>query len=97
MYKKEKRTLEDAPGVSHDDVMSMTDAAKFLGVSVNSIDSHMNRGTLTTIIDETGRTAYGKVRRLVIRAEIEAMKDGKLAKRGKDLPANSVGVLELAA
>lgn len=77
MYKIEQRVLQEAPHITHDDVMSMTDAAEALEVTTQAIDGFLCRGMLTTVIDETARTAYGKSRRLVLRQEIQKMIDNR--------------------
>ena len=91
MYKIEKRALADAPCITHDDVMTMTEAAATIGISTQAIANHLDRGTLTTVIDENTMTAYGNPRRLVLRHEIEGMKreraGGKHEARYEDVVA----------
>lgn len=84
MYKVEVRMLRDAPEITHDDVMGLSEAAKQLGIIIPSLDSILCRGDLTTVIDEGYRTARGKPRRLVLRSEIEQLKKQREEKAKQD-------------
>lgn len=73
MYKVLRTEIVESPEIEHDDVMSMSDASRTLGLSLPGVDTLMRNGTLTTVIDETGRTAYNNPRRLVLRREVERL------------------------
>jgi hypothetical protein len=73
-YKVERRVYEAMPDVRDQDVMTLSAAARLLGVPFSSLYSYLAAGTLTTIIREDGRrVAYGKPQRYVLRTEVQAL------------------------
>ena len=87
MYKVVKREIVDAPTISHDDIMSMTEASDILGIAVSNVGSLLNSGRLTTVIDQTSQTAFGNFRRLLLRAEVLELKKEREEVKGKEMPA----------
>lgn len=86
MYRKIIYTtrIEDAPGIKPADLMSISEAAEFLEVSVQTVDYHIRSGQIVAVIasdDEV--TSYKRPRRWVIRTEVERLKiellDNKLS------------------
>lgn len=73
-YKIERRILEDAPLITEDDVITMAEAAKVLGISHSAVNNLMVQGRLTTVIDTSDRTAYLRPRRLVFKEEVLKLK-----------------------
>lgn len=87
MYKVVRREVVDAPNITHDDIMTMTEASEVLGIAVSNVGSLMNNGRLTTVVDETTSTAYGNSRRLLLRKEVFELQSEREESRGKELPA----------
>lgn len=73
-YFAERRITEEMPDMTPDKLMTIKEAGDYLGRSASSITNFLDRGVLTTILDTEDRTAHLKPRRLVIRAEVEALK-----------------------
>lgn len=73
-FKIERRVLENAPNIKKGDVMTMAEAAQMLGVSHSAVNNLMIRQRLTTVVDTGNRTAYLRLRRLVLRSEVEKLK-----------------------
>ena len=71
MYQIARTVYEDAPHLQPEDVLTLAEAAKLLGVSVQAVAQALDRGALTTVIDPDAPSRQG--RRLVLRAEVEAM------------------------
>ena len=77
MYRKIIYTtrIEDAPEIRPADLMSITEAAEFLAVSVQTVDYHIKSGQLVAVIASDGEyTSYKRHRRWVIRGEVERFK-----------------------
>lgn len=73
-YKIERRTYEPVPTLKDKDVMTLSAAARLLGVPFSSLQSYLATGTLTTIIREGGRRkAYGRPQRYVLREEVRQL------------------------
>ena len=78
------------------DLLSLTEAAKRLGISINTMTGLLQRGILRRIVDTTepNPTRANRVLRAEVEAEIERRKtseDTRLKQRGKkkSKPANS--------
>ncbi len=72
-YIEERRRVE-APDLTPDQLMTITEAAAELGTSASGINNLLGQGRLTTVFDTTDRTAFLRPRRLVLRREVEALK-----------------------
>lgn len=92
MYKIIKREVVNAPDITHDHIMSMTEAAELLEIAVSNVGSLLNNGRLTTVVDDTVSTAYGNPRRLLLREEVLEYKRERDELRGKGLPAEMAAV-----
>lgn len=88
MYQIERVEVitEEAPHISEEDLITLTDAAKLLGVSVQAITGRMQRGELVAVIHPTLTTTYNRPRRYALREEIE-----QLAKEGVRGPVRHRG------
>jgi hypothetical protein len=73
-YKIERRILEDAPHLSDDDVITIAEAARELGVSHSAVNNLLVQERLTTVLNTKDRTAYLRPRRLVLKVEVERLK-----------------------
>lgn len=74
-YKIERRILEDAPSLRASEVMTLAEAARVLGLSHSAVNNLMIQERLTTVLDTGRRTAYLRPRRLVLKKEVEALKE----------------------
>jgi hypothetical protein len=62
------------------DVMTISEAARYLGVYPQAVSLALDRGDLTVIINRSAPRRQG--RRLVLRAEVEAWKARREKRRG---------------
>ena len=68
-YMRVKRVLVETDLVATD-VMSLTDAARLLEKTVQGVISDLDRGKLTTVLEESA-SRPGRGRRRVLRSEVE--------------------------
>lgn len=73
-YFIEKRTRVEAPDLTAEQLMTISEAAEFLGTSSSGINNLLGQGRLTTVFDTSDRTAFMRPRRLVLREEVENLK-----------------------
>jgi hypothetical protein len=71
-YIEERRRVE-APELTADQLMTITEAAEALSTSASGVNNLLGQGRLTTVFDTTDRTAFLRPRRLVLRREVEAL------------------------
>ncbi|MGB0388031.1 MAG: hypothetical protein ACPGWR_24715 [Ardenticatenaceae bacterium] len=76
-YLIEERVLRPAPQIKSTQVISLTEAAKRLGVSYPTLYNYFSAGTLTAVVDSSQRTAYKRFRRYVLRQELELLKSAR--------------------
>lgn len=68
------RILE-APNLNTNELCSLTEAAKILGISLQTVDYHIRSGRLSAVISaDEELTAYKQPRRWVIREEVERLR-----------------------
>ncbi len=67
--------IEDVPTIRPADLVSISEAADLLGVSIQTVDYHIRAGRLAAIIakDEYEKTSYERRRRWLLRSEVEAL------------------------
>ena len=67
--------IMEAPEITSADLMSISDAAEFLAVSVQTVDYHIRSGQIVAVIaPEDELTSYKRHRRWVLRSEVEGLK-----------------------
>lgn len=71
MYCIERRVLEAAPQLGPDDLISMADARRELGVAFSSLYGYMLSGKLTPIVEM--RPKGKRMRRWVLRSELDSL------------------------
>lgn len=75
MYYRMVCELVEAPDVRRRDLVSIAAAAELLGTSIASVNQYLYRGRLTTIVDDAAPpTAHKRARRMLLRAEVEALR-----------------------
>jgi len=74
-------------------VISMKEAARLLGMTIQGVASALNRGAFTTVIDpdSRSRTAFGRPRRFVLRSEVEALLREREAGQGDEGDREAAG------
>lgn len=73
-YKIEERSFQDAPSLTRADIMTMTEAADFLGMSIYNLRNMLDRGDLRAVIDDRTKTPTGTPKRYVLRSEVEELR-----------------------
>lgn len=75
MYQIERVEIitEEAPHISKEDLISLSEAAELLGITVQAITGKMLRGELVAILDPSFITAYKRPRRYVLKKDIERL------------------------
>lgn len=69
-----QRTV-DAPEINTSDLVTLSDAAGILGVTLQTVDYHIKSGHLTAVMsDEEELTAYRQPRRWVLRNDVERLR-----------------------
>lgn len=68
--------IEDAPEIRNSHLISLSEAAELLGVSLQTVDYHIRTGRLSAILakDEYEKTSYERRRRWLLRSEVEKLK-----------------------
>lgn len=80
-----RRVTYETIDVDRDELMTLTDAAKMLGISIPGLRSAMDRGQFTEYVDPDALTT--KHRRFVLRAEVEAETERRARAAEKWAPA----------
>ena len=73
-YMQEVRELVPYDG-SLEDLVTMTEAAEILGISVPGVSVAMDRGAFPTVVHNTERARATRGRRLLVRAEVLARRE----------------------
>jgi len=73
-YQVEERVVREVE-LSPKDVLTVAEAAEWLGVSVQAVSQRLNRGNLTTVLNPKANQRQG--RRLLLRSEVEALVKGR--------------------
>jgi hypothetical protein len=71
VYQTTRLVYEDRPDLETKDVMTIAEAARALGVTVQAVAQSLDRGAMTIVIDTQAPPRQG--RRLVLRSEVEAL------------------------
>jgi hypothetical protein len=71
VYQTTRLVYEDRPDLETKDVMTIAEAARALGVTVQAVAQSLDRGAMTIVIDTKAPPRQG--RRLVLRSEVEAL------------------------
>jgi len=71
VFQTARLVYEDRPDLETKDVMTIAEAARALGVSVQAVAQSLDRGAMTIVIDTKAPPRQG--RRLVLRSEIEVL------------------------
>jgi len=72
-YQIEERVLRDID-LSPENVLTVTETTKKLGISVQAVSQRLNRGNLTTVLNPRANPRQGQ--RLLLRSEIKALAAG---------------------
>jgi hypothetical protein len=73
------RTVEDAPTITEDDLLSMGQAAELLNVTTQTVDYYIRTGALSAVTKPGKVTSYGRARRWVLKSEVLAMPKAQTA------------------
>jgi hypothetical protein len=71
VYQTTRLVYEDRPDLETKDVMTIAEAARALGVTVQAVAQSLDRGAMTIVLDTQAPPRQG--RRLVLRSEVEAL------------------------
>jgi hypothetical protein len=71
VFQTARLIYEDRPDLETKDVMTIAEAARALGVSVQAVAQSLDRGAMTIVIDTKAPPRQG--RRLVLRSEVESL------------------------
>jgi hypothetical protein len=71
VYQTTRLVYEDRPDLETKDVMTIAEAARALGVTVQAVAQSLDRGAMTIVLDTQAPARQG--RRLVLRSEVEAL------------------------
>lgn len=83
MYQIEKiqRIVVDAPDINEDDLMTISEASRYLGISITAITQRINHGDISSVTRPGVVTAHKRAKRWVLRDEIEELKTKRESRR----------------